>query len=178
MSLQRARRDNRLRLVALLCLYALAAYGLDGPAAAVLSIPTDCGILLSGGEGHLRQWMTGTFIAHLALGFFSRHLLLWRFEPECSVFRSGRTRPGYGLADGTTVAVLMALTVLVPNAMIYFSAAPLIPLASAFGLTWLLRRRAPGRIEWQHFAYGFEIALVMWVGALHAGGLALRCTGQ
>ena len=166
---------DRLRLAASIGLYTLTAYGLDGATAVLLDMPTDCPGLAAAGGGAMRQWMTWTFVAHLMLGFVSRHLLLLRFAPAHAIFARHTWLSLFAKLDGVLVLALIGLTALVPNAMIYFSAAPLLPLFCAFGLTWMVRRGIGRQFEWQHLALGFEIAVVMWIGAIHAGSIALRC---
>lgn len=161
----------------LLPIYGLSAHGLDGLVALLLSIPDACADLLGDDQPWLRRWMTGTFVAHLLLGLVSRHVLLLWLAPASSLLSPRSRRGGFGLGDGLFVAGLIVLTLLVPNAVIYFSAAPLIPIAAAFGLTWSLRRHLGDRLEWKHLLFGFEVALIMWLGAIHAGSLALRCAG-
>lgn len=164
-----------LRLGGLIALYGAMAVGLAGIPAALLSIPDDCDSLLANGESQLRQWMAATFMTYLLAGYLSRHLLLERHLPSASAFPVRRPMAPFALSDAIVVGSLFLLTLVVPNAVIYFSAAPLLPLACAFGLTWLVRRTEGGRLELLHFLLGIEIALVMWLGGIHAGSLALHC---
>lgn len=155
-------------------IYALAAFGLDGVVGALVNAPDSCAGLTGWVLG---SWMTGTFMAHLVLGFVSRHILLLWLAPGCSMLSPVGVRHAFGRIDGACVAGLIAVTAFIPRFVIYFSAAPLIPVASAFALTWIVRRGLGERLEWKHLLFGFEIALMMWLGAIHAGSLALRCSG-
>lgn len=163
---------RRLGLWGLVPIYLLTIRGLDGIVALLLSNPEPCSDRY---YDVLRAWVTGTFVCHLLLGFASRHILLLWLAPGSSVLVAKGAGRRYAMIDGLTVVSLVALTVLLPKAVIYFSAAPLIPVAAAFWLTWAGRRGFGERLEWQHLLFGFEIALVMWIGAIHAGRLTLLC---